>query len=1128
MTLVRCEPTITHMLTRNFLKLLLVAIVGLTIAAFTSNAQIVSSGMTGTVLDATGAPVSGARVTAVHTPTNTKFTGTTGANGRFSFRGMPVGGPYSVSAEAEGHSINPLTSIETTLGQETDVELSASTEIVTLETMVTSASRTDLDANATGSSSVLSSRRIEVQPTVARSFADLMKTNPFVSLRSGQQAQALGTNSRFNNIMLDGAKINDSFGLSSSGLASITNPFSLDAIEQVNISLTPYDIRQSGSTGLYMNVVSKSGTNEFGGSAYYIFTEDKWQGKDLVGTTQGQRPVYKQQIYGFTFGGPIIRDRLFFFLNFERDFSDAAGITPNFTPSAAFLSGISARAANLPGTPDFGEFGATGSSPTYDTKRLAKLDWNITDDHRLSVRYSDTDDARPNTTSANASNFSGQAIPGQPTSFPNSLTALSSNFYILPVLEEVWAAQLFSNWTDALKSQLRYSHTKQNSLRQTPIIFPEIRIFNVPNDTGTITNGNGIRLGTELSSMGNGGIVTTETMGGSADYTWKSFTLTGGADHEKSDFINFFRQGSYGVFAYNNIDDFQADRPFGFYRAVVKNGLEIADISSFEQTGVFGQVRWDPSWRFNLTLGVRVDYIGAPVAVPYNAGFASAFGMTNAGSIDDTTVPAPRISFNFALDRERMTQIRGGIGVFMGRNPWVWISNSYGNFGVGRFTVTKFLPNNTVNTAAYTGPTLTQYLNGTYSDTDVAYKFDSANPIGRTDITPSATTIQTINLMKPGLKLPTVQRGNIAIDRKLPFLDAVASLEYIHTKQTTALFIDNMNLRPTTKGIDGRQLFAGTATAAPIVPGFGDVLRVRDVEAGTSNAVGIVLERPMKSHWAYSVAYTRTDATEAQSLGSSTAGSNWRFNPVFNQNQVEVARSDYEVRDRVQVSLSREFRFKKDFVTTVSLYYEGRSGMPYSYVYNNDINRDGFGGNDLVAVPTGEDDARFDFSGMTAIQRTAYFDHLKSSGLSAYAGGSAPRNAFLTPWQNRLDLRVVQDIPLGTIPRLRKAKLQVFADFLNFGAWVNKDFFNYIELLNSAPSNGGQTRSLGAATYDPTTGKIRPTFQDGNTTVLSLDGNNALVFGPNVPVNLSTSASVIRPNSAESRWKIQAGVRVLF
>lgn len=1129
------------MLTKRIIKLLAVtaAVLGLSLPAI--HAQVVSAGMTGTVVNETHQPVAGAAVTATHIPTNTTYKAVTNSAGRFSIKGMPVGGPYKVVATANELEIEPLTDVETTLGEITDVELVGKSEVVKLEKYVATASRSDLDANATGASSVLSTRRISAQPTVNRSFADLLKTNPFVSIRAGQQVQALGTNSRFNNIMLDGAKINDSFGLASTGLFSITNPFSIDAIEQVNISLTPYDVTQSGTTGVSMNVVSKSGTNEFHGTIYNIFTDQNWQGKDRTGPTKGTRPLFKERIYGFTLGGPIIPDKLFFFINFEKDITDGAGVTPGYTPSTAFLDAVKARVSQLPGTPDLGGFGgATSTSRTYDQKRLIKLDWNITADHRLSVRYSDTNDSRPNTGSLRATSYSGQNPTGTP-SLTNTSTALSSNFYTLPSKEKVWAGQLFSNWSDELKTQLRYSHTKQDGLRQTPINFPEIRIFSVPTsaNNGSLvdaTAGTGITMGTEVSSMGNGVQTTTKTMGGSADYSWRTFTFTVGADHEASDFLNYFRQGSYGVFTYKDVNDFVADKPFGFYRAVVKNGTSTADISSFRQSGAFAQVRWEPTARFNATLGLRVDWIGAPTAVPYNPSFEAAFHMTNAGTIDGTTNPAPRVSFNYALDDKRMTQIRGGYGIFLGRNPWVWISNSYGNFGAVRYNVTNYItttagktfPDN-IDTTKYTGPTLGQYLNGSFTNNDVAYKFDPANPIGRTDIAPTGSSaVQTINLMKPGLRLPTVGRGNLAIDRKLPFLDAVASIEYINTEQIVALFVDNMNLKPTTVGIDGRQRFAGSASAAPIVPGFGDVLRTRNVHAGGSEAVGISLDRPMKNGWAYTLAYTHTHATEAQTLNSSTAGSNYRFNPTFNQNAVEVYHSDYEVRDRIQASVSKEFRFRKDFVTTVSLYYEGRSGMPYSYVYSNDLNTDGYTGNDLIAVPAGESDSRFDFSSLSAVQKQAYFDFINNSGLSRFAGKYAPRNAFLTPWQNRLDLRLTQDLPITTLPVVHKVKLQLFADFLNFGAWASSSLFNYVELLNTTATNGGQTRAFGAASYDATTGKIKPSFVDGTTTVLSVDVNNQIVFGANVPRDTSTSTSVIRPNNGEARWKIQAGVKVAF
>jgi hypothetical protein len=1088
----------------SFLKSFMLAVVTaltVTLAPHALAQGIVSTTLTGTLVDSTGKAVAGATVTAVHTPTNTTFKAVTAPSGRFSFTGLPVGGPYAISANADGYTVPALSGIQTTLGENTDVTLAAKAgtgeEVLALEKYTVHAGVSDLDANATGASSVLDNRQINAVATVNRSFTDLIKTNPFVSVRGYPQVEALGMNNRYNTITLDGAKINDSFGLNASGLFSAFNPFSLDAIEQFSVSLTPYDVRQSGFAGAAINAVSKSGTNEFHGSLYDIFTDKNWQGPDEFGPNIHKRTPLKERTYGFTLGGPIIRDRLFFFTNFEKFLQDKAPTLAGFTPDPAFVTAVQTKLASLPNAPDGGTFGGPATSRQFDTKRLAKLDWNINDNHRLSVRYSDTISGQPNFGSFNYTSFSQPAaIAGQPSNLTNGGTGLSSNFYTLAVKEHVWAAQLFNNWSPDFKTEFDYSNTKQDSVRAVPTAFPEIRIFNVPGTSSTglaINNNDAFRFGTEISSMGNELHVKTQTFTGSGDYLWRNFTFSGGADHEASDYLNLFRQGSYGYFDYTNLAAFQADTPFGFGRAVVQTGFPVADISKFERTGLFAQVKWEPTSRLNVTAGLRFDLVGSPIAPSENPLFVSKFGLTNAGTVDGTDTPQPRLSFNYALDAKRLTQVRGGIGVFLGRNPWVWISNSYGNTGVGRF--------NTLVTGATT-PTLAQYLNGTYSNSDAAYKFDPANPIGTTGSTGTASSI---NLVKPGLKLPTIMRGNLAVDRKLPGIGATVSIEFIDTKQLDALFADNMNLRPTTIGADGRQRFAGSATSAPLVTGFANVIRTRDVTEGSSQYVSISLDHPFKDGWAYNIAYTRGHATDAQSLGSSTANSQWQFNNIFNQNAVEVARSDYEVKDRIQASVSREFRYLRGYLSTVSLYYEGRTGQPYSFVYSNDLNNDGFSTNDLVAVPTGASDARFNFTGMTAAQQTAYFAFLDSSGLSKYAGSYAARNAFFTPWQNRLDLRFVQELPA-----YKKVKLELFLDFLNFGAWFNKRLFNYVEEINTTTTNSSQLRALGSATYDAA-GLVKPT--------VTLDASGNVV----IP---STSQIVV--NNSDTRWKIQGGIRMKF
>jgi len=695
--------------------------------------------------------------------------------------------------------------------------------------------------------------------------------------------------------------------------------------------------------------------------------------------------------------------------------------------------------------------------------------------------------------------------------YSNGITSYNSNFYALAVDEKVWASQLFSNWTPDFKTELGFSKNDTKSLRSTPVNFPELIFLNVPgtSSTGTpISSADALLLGTDVSSMGNGVISNELAYHGYATYTWKDFTFKGGFDHEQTDFENLFRSGSYGVFAYNYSPTLNLanDKPIGFVRGVAQENFPGTDISKFEQTGLFAQGTWEPNHRLRVTLGARYDFLGSPIAPPFNPAFAAAFnsyypGIRNDGTIDGTSRFAPRLSFNLALDDDRLTQLRGGIGVFLGRNPWVWISNSYGNAGFGRFNISQTSANS---------PTLGQYLSGSFTNGDAAYKFDPANPLGTTTTSPATASGVTVNFIEDGLKLPTNLRGNLAIDRKIPALDAVFTVEYIHNEVMEALFYDNLNLKvlngdannhPTAAsyGADGRLRFNGatTATGGALVPGWGNILRLSNTDVGASDYIAIMLDRPFKNGWAYNVAYTRGHATEAQPAGSSTASSQWGFNVVFNQNTVEETRSDYEITDRVQLSVSKEFNFLKRYKTSIPLGYEGRSGQPYSYVYSGDLNRDGQNSNDTFAVPTSVTDARFNFASLSTAQQDAYFGFLKSSGLDKYAGGYAPRNAFTGPWQNRLDLHFSQEVKV-TGP----TKIEVFADFINFGSWLSHDVFNYVETLGASSANSNQVRVLGNATYDAN-GKIQPTV------TLNSDGS----------INFPSNSQFL-PNNGDARWRI--------
>ncbi len=1074
-------------------------LIGLSLAAFAYAQGLVSSGITGVVRDTGGKPVAGATLTAKHLPTGTSYTAVSSENGRYYFRGLVVGGPYTLATSAARMKPAEITEVVTQLGQDIDVNVTlAPADVVVMEKFAVFGASTELDSTATGAASVLTRDKLLAQPTAQRSFADMARTNAAVTLRNvfGDRQEAMltavGQNNRFNSITLDGARINDQFGLNASGLQSFFNPLSLETAEQVSISVSPYDVRQSGFTGASVNVVTRSGTNTFHGSLYGYYTDAKYADKDVIGGLAGQRPPDERKTWGATLGGPLWKNHLFFFANYEKFERTQVAAAPTMTPDATSLTAINNAIASIRTasgkTFDIGSFGGGGSLITEEEKKLYKVDWNITKDHRLSVRYNETVGTLPQFGRSNSIGGAFTGILGAAGPAATRGTALSSNFYSQIRSEDVWAATLNSQWTSDFKSEFKWSKTAYEQLTASPVVFPEVRIFGTSGtgSDGRAVNGTGVVvLGTEQFRHGNIIRVKTESFSGNADYFWKNFRFSGGFDREESDFFNLFRQSSYGLFDYASLADFAADRPAAYTRAFYVNGTPAADISDFAITGLFAQAKWDITSRLNLTGGARLDLVESSSRPPLNQNFVNTFGVRNDGNVDGTQIVSPRFGFNWALDEARTMQLRGGVGYFTGRAPWVFISNAYGNTGVGRFSQLA---------SGAAAPQLGAYLRNS---------FDFANPIGMaaSDLDPTAR--REINLLQNGLKLPAVWRANIAVERKLPFLDTTFSTELIHTINDKALFTDNMNIKPLVAtaatgpaiGRDGRQRFNGGSTSAGATStAFGNVIRVRNVSEGESTYLTFTLDRPMKNNWAYNLAYTRGYSEEAQSFGQTVAVDGWSRNAVFNQNSVEVGRSDFEVKNRIQLTVARRFEFVKGWTTKASLYYEGHTGNPYSFAYSNDLNGDGINANDLVYVPNGAGDTNVDYSGMSAAQLNDFLGFISRSGLGKYAGSYAPRNAFVQPWINQLDLRLTQKLPI-----YKPVEVELFFDFINFGYWLSRKTFGYTELLTNTNNAVFYRRLMGPATYNAQ-GQVRPTYttEPGNWTVDNIASRWRVQFGATV------------------------------
>ncbi len=1057
--------------------------------------QVVTSGITGSVRGDDGKGVSNASITATHVPTNTTFKAISNADGRYSFRGLPVGGPYTISAAVDGYNPQAQEYITTELGNDISVDFALKSNVLKLEKLTVTGEKNALDANSQGVANVFTREQIELKATTQRSFADLVSASPSITLRSlsgdREEAQitALGQNNRYNSIMIDGNRINDQFGLNATGLASFFNPIALDTVEQFSAQPVTYDVRYSGFTGATINFVTKSGTNDLHGSAYYIFSGDhllglQMQGPDaraLVASGTKVIPHLERTTKGLTFGGPLWKDHLWFFLNWEKleriGAPNSAGLP---TVDSTDLAMITARIAQITKV-NYGQPGGNGNSIANEEKKLLKLDWQIAAGHRLSARYSTTEGQVPQfgsftTTSA------GTGLDVSPnTIVGGAATAFDSHFYAQVRKEKTYSAQLFSQWSPDLTSEIKWSHVKQDQYTPTATVSPEIDIFGVKgiNQQGAAVTNGVVVLGTERFRHGNQINVDTKNYSGSVDYSRGNFVYSAGFDLEDNSYYNLFRQFSYGVFNYASPAAFLADTPASFQRNFTDLSLKgsYADISQYTKTGMFAKAKWDVSNRLNIVAGVRYDWSSSNTRPAFNQQFLTDTGMRNDGTVNGAKDISPRVGFNWSLDDARTTQLRGGFGYFVGRAPWVFWSNSYGNTGVGTYSVL------TVPTGGLNG-----YL---------ANSFDPANPNGTGAQTGNVRA--EVDLANQNMHMPSLWRGNLGLDHKLKFLDSKVTVEVVHSINDHTIFITNDNLKVRGTAADGRIYFFGNPStlANALYPNYTNIYHVRNVKAGESTYMTLSWEREMRNNWAFLLAYTHGRSTEAQAAGQTTASGMWQRNAIFNQSFIEPGTSDFEIKDRIQASVSRQFKFWQKWKTTVSLYYEGRTGSPYSFAYSGDMNGDGFAGNDLVSIPTDANDARFDLSALTTTQRDAMFAFFNTTGLSKYAGSYAPKNVFFQPWVNRLDLKFNQNIPL----HFKTATLDLFLDFTNFGNFLSKSLFNYVERAPSTVNDVFDRRLVGNASIDTVTGKVKVT-----------------TFAP----------SDFLIDNVMSRWRIQVGARFKF
>lgn len=1047
-------------------------------------AQNTSAALSGRITDAAGNPVVGATVDIVHVPSNTTRSVTTNADGRFSAQGLRVGGPFSVTVSKTGFEKTEKNDVYLQLAQEATLNLALAQGATELKGIQVTASSTAMifQPDNKGISTNISARELKVVPNPDRSIQAIARMDPFIILQNNNSSSgfseitALGQNNRYNNITVDAVPTNDSFGLEANGLPSQNQPLSYDAIEEYNISTANYDVTNKRAVGAAINIVTKSGTNDFHGSAYYAYTN----AADLTGNGQsdsqfgGYRQVWTA---GGTFSGPIIKDTLFFFLDYEESkqvcpcgagFGPIGSNADNIIPiTTDQLNQIIATAKGYGLQP--GDIAGTGSGNQDEKRGLVKIDWNINDGHRLSFRYNETRGQQP------------VIQAGQGGSRP--ALGLSSYWYTQDRSLKQGVLNLYDDWSDNFSSEASVSYARYHSTPTTLANQPMLQVY--INQADPATQGASVFLGEDQFRHYNVLNVDTTTAFWAGTYTAGDHAIKGGVDYQRDKFYNLFGRTEFGNYIFSSIANFQAGK-YAFYNLYYPApGYSLNDIAArwaLDQYGLFLEDTWQATPNFSIQYGIRYDLPKAEGKPVHNAAFASAFGLDNSAT-PGSGVLEPRFSFNYSFDSDYKTQLRGGVGISESVTPGVWLSNPYTNNGV---TLTS-----------------TTALSGTF------------NPDPYTQTPPAgAAPAPEVDVTDPHFKLPTVLKASVGVDRELPWWGLVMTVEDQYLSTINGIYYQNLNYgAPTGVLPDGRRSYWGNPyysynattnkSTSASNPGadrnqhFYDVVYLTNTNQGMANYLAVQLSKTFNDNWFGKLAFVAGHATEVNPGTSSQATSNLNKNVVFNPNEDVASQSNYAFRRRVLSQLTWQHHFFGDYLTSASAFYDGHSGQNYSWVFGNDASGICYGSSSncpfqQVYIPKGPGDVEF-VNGTSQTAQQQFFNYINSNSyLHDHMGQVAGRNATHAGWVNQINLSFRQEIP----GLFKGNKGEIKFDIYNFTNLLNKKWGNIYDV------DFPYARTLANfAGIDQATGKY----------VYSLPTSN----GNYAPGNLQ-----LEDQHAQSRWSV--------
>ena len=1010
-------------------------------------AQVTTSNIKGLVLDESNQPLPGANIVATHTPTGTVDGASTNIDGRYNMLNMRVGGPYNVTVSYVGYKEQSFSDVYLSLGNTFNLDVTLSPDVEQLDAVViTGTTQGTFNNDRTGAETSVGRREITRLPTISRSAADFTRLEPSASGNSFG-----GRNDQFNNFSLDGAVFNNPFGLDAAtpGGQTDAQPISLDAIEQIQVSIAPYDVTQSGFTGAAVNAVTKSGTNEFHGTVYGFFRNEDLTGGKIKGDDVFKGKLDQNQ-YGISLGGPIVKNKLFFFANFEKDERTdlGSGFVPN-TGSGAINESrvqeqdlIDVRNALLNLGYDPGAY----EGFTYDsgsTKGIFKLDWNINDNNRFAIIYNFLNASKEKPAHPTALGFRGPSA--------STLQFENAGYEINNKLQSV-QLELNSKLSETVSNKLQVGYTHFDDFRNA--LSSPAPVISIEDGAGS----NYIIAGHEPFSIHNKLDQKVFQFSNNLNYVKGDHTYTIGFSFEKFEFDNSFNLAGYdnfGTFPYYgtfNIPGFGGPYPdvatfladAADPNGILATNLEFAQnaFDSNTENGVgndggwklsetnvgqlafYMQDEWNLNEKFKLTYGVRFDkplYFDTASKIQNYIDTANGASRDNSVdyynpntdeivNLDSTVLPnndwliSPRVGFNYDVKGDDTFQLRGGTGLFTGRLPFVWIGNQVSGADDGFFQI-----------------------------------------------------------VDPDFKFPQVWRTNIGTDYRLEN-GMILSGDISFTKDINGAHVQNWGLLSpsgTLNGVDNREIYLASDKLA------------NNAYVFTNSDKGRIWNFTAKAQKSFdnglfaSLAYNYLNSKDVNSIEAEITGDAFAFNPALgNVNNDQLGYSKYGDTHRIIGVASKKFEYGGDkFATTISTFFEYAQGGRFNYTYGGDINGDGSGINDLLYIPTSSEISQMQFSG--ADQAEAFENYIQQDDyLNDNRGSYAERYGALAPWRGRWDLKILQDYNFK-VSESKTNTIQLSIDVLNVGNLLSSDWGLTQQPNNVQPIGVDASGSEPVYTFNP-------------------------------------------------------------